>query len=62
MIVACLDQLDVDWMQALRSLKQKKFGKSPPAGYREQAKQSRFLQHRGYTTDQIRRLYKSSED
>lgn len=54
--------LDVDWMDALRSTRLKKFGKKLPRDIRDKARESRFLQYRGYTMDQIRRLYNNNED
>lgn len=52
---------DSDWMQRLDLVRQKKFGKAMPADYKEQARQSRFLQYRGFPTEQIRRLFKPTE-
>jgi len=48
-------------MQRLDLVRQKKFGKAMPADYKEQARQSRFLQYRGFSTEQIRRLFKPTE-
>jgi len=62
LIEESLANLDIDWMDALHSVRVKKFGKSLPSGYREQAKEARFLQYRGFSTDQIRRFYKNNED
>lgn len=61
LIQSCLDGLDADWMDVLQSVRQKKFGRNLPAGFNEQAKESRFLQYRGFTTDQIRHLYKNNK-
>lgn len=61
LIQSCLDGLDADWMDVLQSVRQKKFGRNLPAGFNEQAKESRFLQYRGFTTDQIRHLYKNKK-
>ena len=61
LIQSCLDGLDTDWMDVLQSVRQKKFGRTLPAGFNEQAKESRFLQYRGFTTDQIRHLYKNKK-
>lgn len=62
LIASSLDGLAVDWMDVLQSVRQKKFGRQRPAGFSEQARESRFLQYRGFTTDQIRHLYKHKND
>lgn len=49
-----LAEADVDWAEAARSVRRKKFGGTPPATFAERAKQSRFLQYRGFSQDQIR--------
>ena len=49
-----LNEADIDWAQAARSVRRKKFGEAPPATFAERAKQSRFLQYRGFSQDQIR--------
>ncbi len=61
LIETALDAVDVDWMEALRSVREKKFGPALPAGYREQAAESRFLQYRGYTMEQIRSLHERKQ-
>ncbi len=53
-----IDNLDIDWMDTLHSVRQKKFGERLPGNYNAQAKESRFLQYRGFTVDQIKKLYK----
>jgi regulatory protein len=35
-------------------VRRRKFGSSPPQSLAERAKQARFLQYRGFTSDQIR--------
>jgi regulatory protein len=45
---------DTDWIQAAREARRRKFGLEPPADLRERAKQARFLQYRGFSSDQIR--------
>lgn len=46
-----------DWMARLTEVHAKKFGASIPADYRKRARQTRFLEYRGFTSDQIRRLF-----
>ena len=57
----CLEQLDPDWQNFIAGVREKKFGKKSPADYKERAKQSRFLQYRGFTGEQINRLFRHSE-
>lgn len=52
--------METDWEELARSVRQKKFGLQAPAGIREQARQSRFLQQRGFTSQQIRNAVKDS--
>jgi len=54
LIAAHLEQVDVDWTELARSVRDKKYGAAPSTEYREQARQSRFLQHRGFSGEQIR--------
>ncbi len=54
LIAAHLEQADVDWNQLARSVRDKKYGPARSTEYREQARQSRFLQHRGFSGEQIR--------
>lgn len=56
-----IDSLDIDWMDTLNSVRQKKFGSTLPRDYKGQVKESRFLQYRGFTSEQIRQLYKSED-
>jgi regulatory protein len=43
-----------DWRAYARFARIKKFGEAPPTSFGERARQSRFLQYRGFTSDQIR--------
>ena len=52
--------METDWEDLARSVRQKKFGLQAPADIREQARQSRFLQQRGFTSPQIRNAVKDS--
>jgi regulatory protein len=49
-----LAQAEVDWNALAVSVRRRKFGSSPPQSLAERAKQARFLQYRGFTSDQIR--------
>jgi len=35
-------------------VRRKRFGAEPPRDFHERAKQARFLQYRGFTSDQVR--------
>ena len=54
-----LAELDGFWMAQLQRLHGKRFGKVPGSAP-EQARQMRFLRQRGFTLDQINRLFKES--
>ena len=54
-----LDERDAAWLEKLKEVREKKFGMEVPEDYKEQAKQSRFLQYRGFPGEQIQRLFKS---
>jgi regulatory protein len=45
---------DVDWLDAIRAVRAKRFGREPPSDYAERARQARFLQYRGFDSAQIR--------
>jgi regulatory protein len=62
LIDAQLDSVDTDWMDMARTVREKKFGPGRPADYRERAKQSRFLQYRGFTGEQIQRAFDADDD
>jgi len=46
--------LEIDWTALARSVRAKKFGARIPQVFAERARESRFLQYRGFTSDQIR--------
>jgi regulatory protein len=56
------DASPTDWVQAAREARRRKFGAELPAGPRERAKQARFLQYRGFSSDQIRAALGPGED
>ena len=53
--------MELDWEAQIRAVRQKKFGRQAPMEFSEQARQSRFLQYRGFTSEQIRREFNKSE-
>ncbi len=59
MINACLH--DHEWRQLAVEVRQKRFGLALPESFEERAKQMRFLQYRGFNTEQINGAMKSDE-
>lgn len=53
-----IDERDPQWIERLADVRKRKYGDNMPPDYKEQAKQSRFLQYRGFSSDQIHRLFK----
>lgn len=44
----------VDWRATIRAVRRKRFGPELPRDYAERARQARFLQYRGFDSEQIR--------
>lgn len=61
LIAAWLDERDPDWLAQAETVREKRFGPALPADYREKARQMRFLQYRGFTPEQIRRVLRDEE-
>jgi regulatory protein len=57
-----IDPSDRDWLSDLNRVHGRKFGGRRPASLAERAKQTRFLQYRGYTPEQIRIVLGSDDD
>ena len=49
------------WREQARTAWRKRFGREPK-DYQERARHMRFLQQRGYTTDQINAVFKTQDD
>jgi len=47
---------EADWLEQARAVREKKFGNELPSEYKERARQARFLQYRGFTSEQIQRV------
>ena len=43
-----------DWSALARKARSARFGRQPPASWAEKARQARFLQYRGFSSDHIR--------
>lgn len=52
-----LAEAGCDWAEQARQVRAKRFGRNPPGDFPERARQSRFLQYRGFTGDQIRAAF-----
>jgi regulatory protein len=47
---------DEQWIFLAQKVKLKRFGSKQPSDFKEKAKQSVFLQYRGFTSDQIKQI------
>lgn len=54
LIEAYLDSGDEEWWDLAQEVKGRRFGDQPAETTKEKARQIRFLQYRGFTTDQVR--------
>jgi len=53
---AYLDMRDSRWFARAEQVRCKRFGDAPPEDFKERARQARFLQYRGFTSEQIREV------
>jgi len=49
-----LEQAEVDWNEAAREVRRKRFGQAAPRDFKERARQARFLEQRGFGSSAIR--------
>lgn len=54
-----LDMHEPAWLQRAAHAREKRFGRRLPADFREQAQQMRFLEQRGFSGEQIRKLFRA---
>jgi len=47
-----VEELDADWFAEARAVRARRFGPAAPASFKERARQARFLQYRGFSTEQ----------
>lgn len=59
LVERALVEMGVDWIDLARDVACKRFGHAAPLDHREQAQRMRFLQYRGFTSEQIRAALKS---
>lgn len=60
-IARCLPDAH-DWRALAREVRHRRFGAKTPADFRERARQSRFLEYRGFTAEQIRACFTGDDD
>ncbi|NOX91190.1 MAG: regulatory protein RecX [Gammaproteobacteria bacterium] len=53
---AYLDIGDSRWFEHAAQVRSKRFGDAQPENFKERARQARFLQYRGFTSEQIREV------
>lgn len=51
-----------DWRALARDVRAARFGATPPKEFRDRARQFRFLEYRGFTSDQVRASVGSDEE
>lgn len=54
LIEAALEEAGQDWSELARATRRRRFGVDPPAEWNERVRQSRFLEYRGFSSEQIR--------
>lgn len=59
LIARYVDPRDPEWVATSAAVRRKRFGAELPDEFREQARQMRFLQYRGFDTEQIRAALRS---
>jgi len=53
-VSAALAEADCDWTVLAAEVRAKRFGTALPGDFKERARQAKFLQYRGFETEQIR--------
>lgn len=61
LLASHLEINDPRWNEEVRHVREKKYGKVLPSTYQDKIKQSQFLQYRGFTNEQIRRIFRTDE-
>jgi len=62
LIETAIAALAVNWRDLARDVRRRKFGSGAPGSYKDKARQSRFLQHRGFSHEQIRAATAMEDD
>jgi regulatory protein len=58
LISLSIEVFDEQWQERVREVREKKFGTDMPGDFRERSRQMRFLQQRGFTSEQISGAFK----
>jgi regulatory protein len=61
-VAEMLEEMQEVWTSLACGVRQKKFGTEPPQGFREKARQMRFLQYRGFDSAQIQAAVASRDE
>jgi len=61
-IDAALEGAGQDWFELARATRRRRFGGDSPAEWNERVRQSRFLEYRGFSSEQIRFALGGDED
>ena len=61
-IDAALESAAEDWVALARETRRRRFGAAGPPDFRERARQGKFLQYRGFTSEQIRAALGPGDD
>lgn len=61
LIADCIEAYDTQWLELVRQVREKKFGAAPPADFKERSRQMRFLQQRGFTSEQITGVFREQD-
>lgn len=61
LIETCLDGYEGRWANAIKMVREKKYGANLPQNFKERSRQTRFLQQRGFTPEQISSVFKYQE-
>lgn len=62
LIETAITALAVNWRDLASDVRRRKFGSGAPGSYKDKARQSRFLQHRGFSHEQIRAATAMADD
>jgi regulatory protein len=62
LIGRALDVGEREWVEDLRRVRRKRFGGKRAGSPAEQARQTRFLQYRGFTSEQIRKVLRDEDE
>ena len=57
LISVCMETIGDQWRQRVREVRENKFGLESPRDFKERSRQMRFLQQRGFTSEQIRSAF-----